>query len=429
MSGTSFALRVVLLFFVLSLIAGAATGNQLYYRLSYLWALLLIVSWGMSWLALRSVQVRRTARSLRSQVGFIFEERYEIINNGRLPRLWIEVRNDSPLPGSRGSHVLTWIGGRESRFYLARTRLQERGVFPLSPTRLLSGDLFGLFPVEKVFQNEESLLVYPLLFEIDRFPNPPGVMPGGEALRRRTPQITSNAAGVREYVTGDPLSRIHWLSTARRNRLIVKEFELDPLAEVWIFVDANQGIHYAQPYKKPEYDPQEFWRKRIHYELPPSTEEYSVSIAASLARYYLQLGRAVGLVTAGQTLQLLPADRGGRQLGKILEALALLRAAGHLPLQGLVDTQARHLPRGSTAVLITTSAEKAVFPISDILLRRGHRPVAVILETTTFGGYSPADKLIASLEFLHIPCCQVGFGDDLALAVSATVNRAKIEPV
>lgn len=419
-------LRIVLVLLILSLIAGAVTGSQLYYRLSYLWLLLLGISWGMSWMALRRMTVQRKARTLRSQVGYIFEEHYEIQNSGRWPRLWIEVRDESPLPGSRGSHVLTSIGGRESRTYLARTRLQERGVFALGPTRLLSGDLFGMFPVERLFQSQDSLLVYPMLFEIQSFPNPPGLLPGGESLRRRTQQITSNAAGVREYITGDPLNRIHWASTARRGRLIVKEFELDPLAEVWIFIDAYQGVHYAQPYQRAEFDPQEFWRKHVRYELPPSTEEYAVSIAASLARYYVQKGRAVGTVASGQTLQALPADRGGRQLGKILESLALLRAEGELVLQGLVDAQARHLPRGSTVVLITTSAAVNVFQTADRLLRRGLRPVVVLLDVVSFGGYNSPDQIVASLQFLKIPVSKVRCGDDVAVALAAAVNAPQI---
>lgn len=412
------AFWIVLTLLVVSIAIGAATGSQLYYRMSYLWALLLGANWFMSFLALRNVKARRTARALRSQVGQIFEERFEIQNPGSLPRLWIEVRDESPLPGTRGSHVLTMIGRRESRTYLARTRLQERGVFTLGPTRLISGDLFGMFPVETFFDYRESILVYPMMFPIHSFPNPPGLLPGGESLRRRTQQITSNAAGVREYVSGDPLSRIHWVSTARRGRLIVKEFELDPLAEVWIFVDANQGTQSTKPYTKAEYDPQAFWRKGSHYELPPATEEYAISSAASLARYYLQRGRAVGMVTSGQSLQVLPADRGGRQLGKILEVLALLRAEGHLPLEGLVDTQARHLPRGSTAILITTSSAQNIFQTADTLLRRGLRPVVVLLDAPTFGGHFGPEKILAQLQFLGIPVSKVAFGDDLSAALS-----------
>ena len=99
------AQRVVFFLLAVSLVAGAVTGQPLYYRLSYIWVLLLFGSWIMSWLSLRGVQLRRTARTLRSQVGQIFDERYEILNTSRLPRLWIEVRDESSLPGSHGSHV------------------------------------------------------------------------------------------------------------------------------------------------------------------------------------------------------------------------------------------------------------------------------------------------------------------------------------
>lgn len=417
------AQRIVILLLALSLLAGAITGSELYYRLSYLWGLLLGVSWLMSYLALRGVQVTRTSRTLRSQVGQIFEERYEIRNPSRIPRLWIEVRDESPLPGSSGSHVLTMIGGRESRSYLARTWLRERGVFPLGPTMLASGDLFGLFPVSQKIPLHDSLLVYPLIVDVLSFPNPPGLLPGGEYLRRRTPQITSNASGVREYVPGDPLNRIHWLSTARRNRVMVKEFELDPLAEVWIFLDAAMSVQAQKPEPPPEYDPRDVLRKKSKFELPASTVEYGVSIAGSLARYYLQRGRAVGMVYAGQAIRILPSDRGARQLGKILEALALLRSEGNLPLQTVVEAQARHLPRGSTAVLITPSASDVVYQTADILLRRGLRPVAVLLDATTFGGYFSPDRIGTSLEFLGVPVCKIAYGDDISAALSATVSR------
>lgn len=418
----TYALRVVLVLLAVSLLVGAVTGRALYFRLSYLWGFLLGGSWIMSLLALRGVKARRTTRSLRSQVGQVFEERYEVRNSGRLPRLWIEVQDESPLPGAHGSHVLNMIGGRESRTYLARTRLVERGVFPLGPTTLVSGDIFGLFPTSRTFPSQNSLLVYPMMIEVHSFPNPPGLLPGGEALRRRTPQITSNAAGVREYAPGDPLNRIHWVSTARRDRLMVKEFELDPLAEVWIFVDAARGVQASRPYQRPEFDPRDVWRKKFKFTLPPSTVEYAVTAAASLARYYLQRGRAVGLAYADQSLRVLPSDRGGRQLGKILEALALLGPEGNLPLEGLVEAQARHLPRGSTVVIITPSTFEPVYQTAHVLLRRGLRPVAVLLDAETFGGTYSADAVIRSLAALGVPYCLVAEGDDLSEVLSAAAS-------
>jgi uncharacterized protein (DUF58 family) len=115
------AQRAVLILFALSLIAGVATGNQLYYRLAYLWGLLFFGAWIWSFFTLRGLKLERSARALRAQVGQIFEERFEVINESRLFRLWLEVLNESPLPEPGGSQVLTLIGGRQRRIFWSQT--------------------------------------------------------------------------------------------------------------------------------------------------------------------------------------------------------------------------------------------------------------------------------------------------------------------
>lgn len=419
------AQRVVLVLLILCLLGGVISGAQFYYRLVYFWILLFVGSWALSRISLRGITLTRTARATRSHVGQIFEERFEVHNTNRLPRFWIEVRDDTDLPGSRGSQVLSMLRGREVRTYTVRTRLTERGVYPLGPTTLASGDLFGLFPVSRQYPSQESLLVYPMILDVQAFPSPAGWLSGGEALRRRTHQITANAAGVRDYAPGDPLNRIHWLSTARRNSLIVKEFELDPMSEVWIFVDASRNVHHELPSEPIQFDPREMWRPNLRIPLPPSTEEYAVATAASLARYYLQRGRVIGLVSAGHMYSVIPAEKGGRQLGKVLEALALLRAEGKLPLQGLVEAQIKNLPRGSTVVMITPATGDGVSLSVELLSRRGMRPIVVLLNAETFGGSSGTMRVAKQLELLGVPYTQVNNGDDLTSALSAKVVQQR----
>jgi uncharacterized protein (DUF58 family) len=415
--------RVVFALFLLSLIAGVATGGKIYYRLSVFWAILFFGSWLWANLMLRGLYFQRSARTNRAQVGQIFEERFEVQNTNLVPRLWVEIRDESSIPGSDGTRVLTMVEGRQGRSYLARTRLVQRGVFPLGPTILASGDVFGLFPVTRSYSAKDTLLVYPMMVEVRTLPNPPGLLPGGEALRRRTHQITPNASGVRDYYPGDPMNRIHWTSTARRNRLMVKEFELDPMADVWIFLDAYAGVQAALP--KPPLDSQvgDFWKQTPTIPIMPSTEEYGVSAAASLVRAYLRRGRAVGLVAAGQQLTLMPPDRGGRQLGKILEALALLRAQGDLPLLGLVETQVKHMSRGSTVILTTPSVHHDISLSIDYLLQRGLRPVAVLLDASSFGGIAGTDRLSAEIRTLGVPVRVIKNGVNLEIALSNQIEN------
>ena len=173
------SLRVVLILLVICLLGGVISGSQFYYRLAYFWLLLLVFSFLVSRLALRGVNFRRTARFTRSQVGQIYEERFELQNLSRIVHLWLEIKDESPLPGSRGSQVISMLKGREARTYVVRTRLTTRGVYPLGPTVLASGDLFGLFHVSQRLPASDSLLVYPMMVDIHAFPNPVGWLSGG----------------------------------------------------------------------------------------------------------------------------------------------------------------------------------------------------------------------------------------------------------
>jgi len=427
------SLRVVLILLALSLLGLGLTGLPVYARLSYLWVAMLAVSWAWSKLSLRSVTLERRARTRRAYVGQIFEERFWIENHGRLPRLWLQIRDRSDLPGSQGSRVLTLIGGGERRSYRARTRLVQRGVFSLGPTEIVSGDLFGLFPVSREMASEGTLLVYPMMADVRAFPSPPGLLPGGEALRLRTHQVTPNAAGVREYVPGDPLNRIHWLSTARRDELIVKEFELDPMAEIWVFLDAQATVQAEEPYSPPSEAVAATWSPWRQIELPPSTEEYGVSIAASVARYFIRRGRSVGLVSyhhpSREAPDVLPPDRGERQLGKVLEALAPLHAEGPLPISALLAAHAQHIPRGSTVIMITPSVEREVALAVDLLARRGLRPVTVLLDAASFGGSPGTAELADAVTALGVPTRVVAKGDDLDGVLSFEVDSAHLSPV
>ncbi len=411
--------KIVLILLAACLLAGAATGGEQFYQLAYLWIFLYAGSWIMSWYSLRGLSLVRISRTLRAQVGQIFEERFELQNEGKLLRIWVEIQDESQLPGSEGSRILTLIEGNQGRSYLARTRLLRRGVYPLGPTSLVGGDLFGLFPAEKKFPPQETLLVYPLMVEIRDFPNPPGLLAGGEALQRRTHQVTPNAAGVREYIHGDSMNRIHWLSSARRDRLMVKEFELDPLADVWIFLDAFARNHYAKPQSIESIQVVDVFQRELKVDLPPSTEEYAVSCAASIARLSLRRARAVGLVAAGQQTVLLPPDRGGRQLGKILESLALIKAEGTMPFRTLVETQVKHITRGSTVVLVTPARNRDIAIMVDFLIQKGLRPVLILVDSSSFGDPTVgADELGTQIQSMAIPCRTIKFGDDLGQALS-----------
>jgi len=201
---------LVLLLLVVGGVGTAVNGNVVYVRLLYLSVLLIAIAWFLTAFSLRGIKVERQARSLRASVGDIFEEHFEISNTSPMPKLWLEVANESDMPYATGSRILTFLRGKQKRIYTARTWLTNRGGFPLGPTTITSGDPFGIFRVSKSFPPRTSLVVLPMLFPVAEFLTPPGLLPGGKAIRRKSIDLTPHAAGVREYVHGDPMKRIHW---------------------------------------------------------------------------------------------------------------------------------------------------------------------------------------------------------------------------
>jgi len=393
--------------------------GEVYTRFFYLGILLIIVSWLWAQVSLRGVNITRRARSLRASVGDMFEEHFELKNESRLSKLWVELSNETNMPGASGSRLLTMIGRGQKRTYIARTWLSRRGGFRLGPTRLVSGDPFGIFRKERVLPVEHSLVVLPMIYEVTSFVSPPGLLPGGKVIRRKALDVTPHAAGVREYVPGDPMKRIHWPTTARRGQLIVKEFEQDPQAEVWLFLDAQHSVHCSKPYDLPDAR-SEGWlfSQRPEFEQPPSTLEYAISITASLSHYFIQQRRAVGLVTTARNYAIIPAEYSQRQEGKILETLAFIEAESDLSIAGLVAAQAGQLPQGSSAILVTPTVHPELLTTVYDLQRRSLRPVVVLLMAESFDGPIGSEKLYNSLLEHNVPVCRIYCGADLSLELS-----------
>ncbi|MBU1670944.1 MAG: DUF58 domain-containing protein [Actinobacteria bacterium] len=102
----------------------------------------------------------------------------------------------------------------------------RRGMYPRSAMDMEAGGLFGSARWRRRLRVEDSVLVFPRIVPIEWFP-----------LERRTSAPTADSFewarkgigqdyfGVREYASGDSLRHIHWKSSARQGRLIVKEYQ------------------------------------------------------------------------------------------------------------------------------------------------------------------------------------------------------------
>jgi len=289
----------------------------------------------------------------------------------------------------------------------------------LGPMRMVTSDPFGLFQLERPFPEQTPVVVYPPVVKLLQFPAATGDISGGDAQRRRTHYITTNAAGVRDYASGDSFNRIHWRSTARKGRLIVKEFELDPLSDVWIVLDADRTAHPRD--RSSDQGTVTAHNEPAIPEERATTEEYAVTIAASLAQHFIEQNRAVGFSTHTDHHHLIQPDRGIRQLTKILETLAMLQAASTITFDQLLALEANTLQQGTTVITITPSTRETWVQAVESQARHGIHTISVLLDAESFGGRPGASLIAGKLRAAGAPVYRVRKGDRISVALSQPV--------
>lgn len=390
------SVSLLLIICFISLTTGFATGFWLLFRLTYVILLGIPLAYFWAKANLRGLEVTPERPLDRIQEGQYFEERISVYNRSIFSKLWVEVVDPSDLPGHTARRVVS-LGPRQFRTWRVRTLCRRRGLYSVGPVHVTVSDPFGFYTYTKTFGRRETILVYPQAIELPNFYVPPANLPGEGRFRRRTHYVTPNAAGVRPYEYGDSFNRIHWRSTARTGQLMVKLFELDPTSDIWVILDLERNVHVGEG--------------------DDSTEEYSVKIAASVARYFIMANRSVGYIDFGRKLTIEEPERGANQYTRILEDLALANAVGDVPLAHLLNEEGRRFGRHTTIVVITPSTDESWVTSLQALTQRGVRAAVILLEASTFGHAEDSLLVFGALTASDIYTYLVKRSDNLVTAL------------
>jgi uncharacterized protein (DUF58 family) len=370
-----------------------SSGWHVLYILTYVLLTLFILSWLWARYSLSKLVFRRSSAAGRVQVGETFDERLMLDNISVMPKLWVQVADGSTLPGHRAGYVAS-MGGRKRATWRARTVCRQRGRFQLGPVIATSGDPFGLFRRRIFLTTQKELLVLPHVIPLTNFVLFTGGLPGRGRSSRRALQTTTNATTIRDYTVGDALNRIHWRSTAHYNKLMVKEFDLDPAMDAWIFLDLHDAVQAGEG--------------------EHSTEEYGVTIAASIAAYLLRQDLSLGMIVNAEQREILSLDRGDRQLERVLEMLAVVEAGSGPDLKEALAMDAFHFGRNTVAIVITPSSSRDWHDGLRHLQRRGVQVAVVGLDAASFDNSQPDEDTLALLEGAGISVLRVKCEEPLA---------------
>lgn len=246
-------------------------------------------------------------------------------------------------------------------FAIATTR---RGIVPVGPAHTVRGDALGLVRRTQTWAEGMDLYIHPRTVNLSA--SAVGFIRDVEG--STTQDLSSSDVSfhaLRDYVAGDDRRNIHWKTTARTGRLMVRQFEETRRAHLLIVLDLDH----------------EAWG---------SDEEFEdgVSAAASLARATMSESKEVSIVTQLGQLQT-PTTM------HALDALAGVErviAAERLP--ELSYKAGSEVPQASVAVIITGSqtlpsdmhAALAQLPLNMVVAASRFDPTQT-LDLRTIGGF------------------------------------------
>ncbi len=280
-------------------LAAVNTGNNLLYLLLG-WMLSSIIASGiLSETTLRKLRVeRRAPAQVFANRPFLMEVAIENPKK-HFSSYSVEVEDvmaDKPL--DKRCYFLKVPSGRTQRTSYRHT-FSKRGLYEFDGFALATRFPFGLFRKSRRLEQPGKIVVFP---EIRPVTLPPPRARNLGAVATNRVGRRGEFFGLREYRDGDDQRSIHWRTSARAGRLLVREFEDEAQRHVTLMLDD------ALPEQPTGDDRQAL--------------ERAISVTASLASAYITQSYAVRLVTRQDVVKF---AHGPVQLIRILTYLALLQ--------------------------------------------------------------------------------------------------------
>ena len=161
-------------------------------------------------------------------------------NTGSVPILPLLV--ELPIGVSAARFVLPPLGSGTEHEELFVVPTHRRGVIPVGPARTVQGDPFGLVRRTVLWTEVTELFVHPRTVAIESL--------GAGLLRDLEGSVTEDQSmsdlafhALREYQPGDDVRYIHWRSSAKAGRLLVRQFLDTRRSHITVLVDTDPASY------------------------------------------------------------------------------------------------------------------------------------------------------------------------------------------
>jgi uncharacterized protein (DUF58 family) len=282
---------------VLIAVAALNTGNNLIYLILALMLSLIVVSLGilkenLSGLSLTVDSISAVFAGEETSFSVMLKNRKR-----RIPSYSVNILSEGMT--SRAYFPVVPAHGETAKD--VKILFSKRGLYGARSFTAQSGFPFILFTRERKMEVAGEVLVYPALCDVGDIVSEGWGFAEGDTMRMAGSGEEMHS--VRDFRYGDDLRHIHWKASAKVADLMVKEYVEHRLKRTTIVLDnlRTGGLGEKQ-------DSDEVFEK-------------AVSVAASLAKYFLEKGHLVRVVSSRKVI---PFGSGDEQLCKILDILATI---------------------------------------------------------------------------------------------------------
>ena len=365
-------------FFISSLLIGLKTTREFFFFFAYFLFSATLVS--LVCLILTYFTARlKLSREMLSRVteGDKLEVASRIRNLSFFPvfNLVLEDRFSCALPNQdKKKFFLSFLGPKSSLEIKYDYICFKRGEYKMGPFVVYFFDPLNLFFFKRLYHVYSGVVVYPQIFRIDKFPPlTRSILPWFGIETARSSGDDDEFYGVREYKEGESVKKIHWISSARKNKLIVKQFQLQSFFGTTIIFNLEKAKNIGQGKE--------------------SVAEYIIKIAASVAKYLTDRGVSIELLAHIGEIVHLPFNKGQDHLENILRVLAVAQAESRISFREAFEEFARYIPNDSSLVAIMSDQDYLDLPHMVSLYSRGVSLIPLIVVSDTFFPQSDKKKV------------------------------------
>lgn len=274
--------------------------------------------------------------------------------------------------------LLEYLGPKSSLSIIYSCWCFKRGKYSIGPFFIYFFDPFGLFFLKKTYYIYSELYVYPRTFNIQKLPPlAKGIVPWFGIETGRVSGDEHEFYGIREYTQGDPIKKIHWLSTARKNTLIIKQFQQLVFFRATIMFNLDKDRNFGEG--------------------KDSVAEYIIKIAASVAKYFIERDVSLQIIAHAEEIVHIPFNKGPEHLEEIFRFLSLAQAESRVSLGEIFGEFSNYILNDSSLIVIMLDRDWEYLPAILSLENRNVSLVPLVLLSSSFLYPSEKQKIIKDL--------------------------------